>query len=217
MSTYDSADLLTSFNEKSGRPSADAITDIRKYARLSKSQNRVIGLLSAVAPASLYPTAAYGSLPTLTTVDNQIFTFGNDANGYPVFPMGKGGIYASLNDIPDYPLVEGRDYIREGTQIRIPHNQTRAGPLFWYGVTNPPDIDATHQPSLFPEASRELIVIDAVRQFAGEGSRNPSLADDMAAEWMLAWPQWCLVWKTQFRRGGALSITGRQLALAGQL
>lgn len=174
-------------------------------------------MVSTVAPQSLYPTVAYGSLPTLTTVDNQIFTFGSDSNGYPIYPMGKGGIYASLNDIPDYPLREGLDFIREGTQIRVPHNRTITGPLYWYGVDQPADIDATHQPSLFPEAARELIVIDAVRQYAQESIRNPALADEMANEWERAWPQWCLVWRTQFRKGGALgTYTGRQLALVGQ-
>lgn len=218
MATWDSAYCLQSFNRKAGRPTTDAITAAQKYERLSDAQNRVIALMMGVVPYSLLPKVAYGSIPTLTTTDNQTFTFGTDANGYPVFPMGKGGVFASLNDIPNNPLLEGRDYISEGYQIRIPNNNTYTGTLYWYGVTQPADITASTQPAIFPEAARELIVIEAVRQFAQEYLRNAALADEMAAEWdTRAWPTWCLAWKTQFARGGALRTwTGLDLAIAGQ-
>ncbi len=222
MATYDSADLLSLFNQKAFRPATDAITDAQKYARLAKAQNRVIALMAGVVPYSLYPKVAYGSIPTLTTTDNQIFTFGTDSNGYPIYPMGKAGIYSNLNDIPDFPWAEGQDYISEGYQIRIPNNNSYTGTLYWYGIGQPADISASTQPSLFPEASRELIVIEAVRQFALEGVRNKELADAMRMEWHGtrdepgAWPIWCLCWRTQFKSGGALNcFTGMQLALAG--
>lgn len=215
MATWDSAYLLSMLNRKAQRTSGDSMTDATKYQRLSESQNRIIGLMSAVAPQSLYPHAAYGSLPTLTTTDNQIYTFGTDANGFAKFPMGKGGVYQSLNDIPDFPLVPGRDFMVEGTQIRASNNTTLPATLYWYGIANPADIDGTNQPALFPEASRELIVIDAVRQLANEGVRNAELSQWMDAEWNKAWPMWCLVWKTQFRSGGALNAwTGLNLAIA---
>ncbi len=175
-----------------------------------------MALISAVAPFSLYPKVAYGSLPTLTTTDNQVYTFGTDSNSYANFPMGHGGIYSSLSDIPDAPLREGWDYMNEGTQIRATNNTTLPSVLYWYGIAQPADFDATHQPSLFPEASRELIVIEWVRRFAQEFLRNPSLVDEMNNEWERAWPIWCLTWKTQFRSGGALGVfTGRDLAIAG--
>lgn len=203
------------FNRKAGRPTTDAITDALKYERLSEAQNRVVAMMAAVAPNSLYPHAAYGSLPTLTTTDNQVYTFGSDANLYAKFPMGHGGIYTSLNDIPNFPLVPGRDYMVEGTQIRATNNGTLPATLYWYGIGNPADINATDQPALFPEASRELIVIEAVRQFSQEFLRNAALTDEMATEWDRAWPTWCLVWKTQFRNGGALNcLSGMDLAIA---
>lgn len=212
MTIYSSESLLGIFNRKAGRPSADAIPTDSKYQRLTESQNRVVAMLSAVAPYSLYPK---GAIPTLTTTDNKVFTFGTDSNGYPIAPMGKAGIYPSLGAIPGCPWIEGCDYLNEGTQIRIPNNRTYFGTLYWYGITPPADITADSQPSLFPEASRELIVIDAVRQFATEYVRNNELADRMEREWNLAWPQWCLMWKTNFRSGGALqSWTGRDLALS---
>lgn len=214
MATFDSNYLLSWFNRKAGRPDADTITDASKFQRLSESQNRIIAKIGAVAPQSLYPKVSYANMPQLTTTDNQVWIFGTDTNGYPVSPMGKAWIGPSLAGLLDNPWVEGYDYYNEGTQIRIPDDRTYSGPLYWYGIANPPDITALTQPSIFPEAARELIVIDAVRQFATEYDRNEAMASVMAAEWGDAWPTWCLSWKTNFRKGGALSgYTGRDLAL----
>ena len=211
--TWDSAYLLSMFNRKAGRPSSgDTIDDLSKYQRLSESQNRVVAMLSGIMPQVLYPSA----IPTLTTADGgYTFTFGTDANGYNIAPMGKAGIYDNLASIPYFPWVDGVQYLDEGTRIRIPNNGTYSGTLWWRGITPPADIDATHQPALFPEASRELIVMDAVRQFAGEPGGDPATQQTMQGEWEKAWPQWCLVWRTQFRHGGALGtgFTGFQLAL----
>lgn len=212
---YDSPSLLGMFNRKSGRPAADAMTDASKYQRLSESQNRVVAMIAGIAPWSLYPKSGYSSLPTMTTADNQVFTFGLDSNGYAIVPMGKAGIYRSRSDVPDYPMIEGYDYLNEGSQIRIPNNRTYSATLYWRGVQQPADITASGQPTLIPEASRELIVIDAVRQFATENARNLDLAAAMAAEWNAAWPTWLLVLKTQFRAGGALgTFTARQISMS---
>lgn len=222
--SWDSQYLLKMFNRKAGRPTADSISDADKYEQLSESQNRVVSMMTAVAPNSLYPKVAYGSIPTLTTTDNQVYTFGTDANGYPVFPMGKGGIFVSLNDIPTNPLVAGRDYMVEGYQIRALNNGTLPVTLYWYGIGQPADITAVVQPALFPEASRELVVIDAVRQFATDYLRNPDLANAMQEEFYGrpdggrpgAWSVWTMVWKTQYSDGGALNtVTWLDLALAG--
>lgn len=213
MSSYDSNDLLSLFNRFSGRPSADAIMNDSKFDRLSKSQNNVIALIAGVAPYSLYPKGGYSSLPTMTTADSQVFTFGLDSDNNPIFPIGKVGIYTDLGSVPDYPWREGYDYLNEGNQIRIPNNRTYTGSLFWRGIVPPPDISATVQPVLQPLPARELIVLDAVRKFAMENDRNEGLAQAMANEWNVAWPKWCLVFKTQFRSGGALgSWTTREVA-----
>lgn len=216
MASFDSADLLLSFDEKAGRPTTDAVTDGRKYARLAKSQNRIVALIAGICPTALYPTSAYTSLPTMSTTDNKVFTFGTPS--VPITPIGKTGIYRSLNDIPNYPMRQGVDYLPEGgTSIRIPNNATESATLYWLGITPPADLSAGQEPVLFPVASRELIVIDAVRQFAVEGGRNPDLAALMAAEWAVAWPTWCTTWKTSYRQGGTLGTwTGMQLATAGQ-
>lgn len=220
--SWESTDILALFNVLAGRPAADAVTDAAKYLRLTRAQNRIISLMTAVAPNSLYPHVAYGSLPTLTTTDQQVYTFGTDTNGYAKFPMGKGGIYQSLNDIPDFPLMPGRDYMIEGTQIRAPNNGTLPATLYWYGIAQPDNITAISQPALMPEASRELIAVEAVRQFAVEFVRNEKLAEAMEREWTGTrdrpglWPTYCLVWKTSFRDGGALNCyTGLDIALSG--
>ena len=64
--------------------------------------------------------------------------------------------------------------------------------------------DATHQPALFPPSARELIVLQAVRRFAKDANRNPDLAATMQDEYDRAFMKWCLVFRTQFRSGGAL-------------
>jgi hypothetical protein len=205
--TYDSTSCLSFFNEKAGRSTSDVIADATKYLQLARAQQRIVARMVGVVPKAVMPIAPYTSMPQFFSADQQVFTLGNDLQGFPLFPFGKGGVYASLNDIPDNPWVEGIDYINEGTQIRIPNNGTYSGTLYWYGVTLPPDISGSTQPVILPNAARELIVLEAVRQFSMNYLRQPDLAAAMAAEIdgpMGAWPTWCLAWKTQYKSGGAI-------------
>lgn len=214
MSYFDSPYCLSVFDRKAGRPSADGVTDVSKYDRLTEAQNTVVGLLAAINPRALYQTGAY---PQLLTTDNTIFTFGLDTDGNPVFPIGKVGIYPDLSSVPDDPWIEGFDYYSEGTQIRIPNGVTWASPLYWRGIAPPGRLDASNPPILYPVAARELIVIEAVKQFAQENARNQALTDEMQDQWDRAWSKWCLAWRTQFRAGGALGTwSGQQLAIMGQ-
>jgi hypothetical protein len=215
--TFASADLLSRFNTYAGRPaSGDALTDATKYQYLADAQNEVIADIASRAPWTLYSKAAAASTPTLTTSDNKIFTFGTDANGNALFPMGKTMIYPSLQSIPDYPWREGYDYIQEGTQIRIPNNGTYAGTLYWRGIAPVADISASNQPALLPVNARLLIVYKAVWDYAESGNRNEPLAAKYKAKYNERFPEWMLVWKTQFQNGGALeTLTGRDLAILG--
>lgn len=222
---YTSVLCLELFNRYSGRPTSDSITDASKYTRLAEAQNQVIADISARTPWVLYQKVAYASMPTLTPdATFQVFTFGNDVNGDPLFPEGKVFIYPSLNSIPDTPWVEGVDFISEGTQIRIPNNGTYAGTLYWRGIAPVLPISSSNQPSLIPPASRMLIVYKAVENFATEGNRNAALADRMhqlywgipQAGQIGEFPRWMMVLRTQFGQGGALAgVTGLQLAIAG--
>jgi hypothetical protein len=226
MATYDNAYLLSAFNRVSGRPSTglDTILDTTKYQWLSEAQNEIVAAMAATVPWVLYPSVAYASLPTMSTSDNQVWTFGTDSDGYAIEPMGKVSIYRNLNDIPDNPMIPGVDFLREGTAIRIPNNQTYFGTLIWRGITPPPDITASQQPSLFPEASRAMIWTLAIKNFGESGNRNPDLANRMAIRIGYPWTgdvgefaRWCTTWRTQYRGGGALgSISGRRLAIGAQ-
>ncbi len=209
MASYDSSDLLLSLQTFAGRPtSGDPVTTATEYARLAKAQNQVVADIAARHPECLYPTAAYGSYPTLTTTDNQVFTFGTDSNGYPVSPLGKAKIYTSLGAIPDNPWMPGADYLDEGTQIRIPNNRTYSGTLYWRGIKQPVDIDATHQPALFPAASRMLIVYRAVADFLREGKRDLEAAAQYDGQYNNEFARWMLTFRTQFKGGGVLAPLG---------
>ena len=217
MATWTSANLLTRFNQLAGRSASnDTISDADKYQRLSDAQQYVIAQAASRSPNAFYPKAGYGSYPTLTTSDNQVFTFGTDVNGNPLMPIGKVQIYPSLASIPDWSWVEGLDYLDEGTQIRIPNNRTWTGTLYYRGIVPVLDITSTNQPSIIPVNFRMLIVYEAVRQLADEGQRQDDLADRMAVRYAQMFAEWMLVLKTQFSDGGALgSVSGLKLAEAG--
>lgn len=221
---FTSADLLTRFNQLAGRPTADVISDALKYQRLADAQTEVIADIAARAPWTLYYKGTNGSWPTLTTADNNVFTFGNDVNGDPLFPEGKVMIYPSVNAIPDCPWREGWDYLQEGTQIRIPNGGTYSGTLYWRGIAPVLPISGSNQPSIIPPPARILIVVKAVMNFAQEGNRNPALYQQMyqrywgnpAASQVGDFARWMLVFKTQFQNGGAIGqLTGRDFAIAG--
>lgn len=216
MSSYDSQYLLSLWNRYTGRPATnDTLTDADKYLRLSEGQNRVFQDMFARVPNSLYPKTA--NLPTMTASANRnVFTFGTDPQGFAIAPMGKTRIFENQQSFPDFPWVEGIDYVNEGTQIRLPNGRTWAGTLYWYGITPPADITASVQPSLFPPAFRDLIVYQAVALYGEEGKRDLDLAERMLAKYAERFAAGCLAWKTQFSDGGALqSWTGLRIAEAG--
>ncbi len=222
MSTWDSNYLLNAFNRQTGRPKVDAIDNPSKFQRLSEAQQEIIADIAAICPHILYPTVAYSALPTLTTTDHQVFRFLAADGTTVVTPMGKAKIFTALNNIPSCPWVEGIDYISMGSAIRIPNNNSYNGPLWWYGITPPTDITSSAQPSLFPEASRELIAIRATYNFGIEGIHNAGLSE--AAAQRYGYPLvrdpgrfafWLAQWRQQFNSGGGAGITGLQFALAG--
>lgn len=216
MATYDSAYLLAMFNRYTGRPtSSDTLSDADKYARLSEAQNRVVADMFARVPNSLYPKTA--NLPTMTSAaGGNIWTFGTDPQGFAIAPMGKARIFENQQSFPDFPWVEGVDYVNEGTQIRLPNGRTWSGTLYWYGITPPADITAAVQPAIFPPAFRDLIVFEAVRLYGEEAKRDLELADRMTQKYAERFREACLAWKNQFSDGGALtSWTGLRIAEAG--
>jgi hypothetical protein len=219
--TWDSAYCLaaTSTAHRSDRHGLHHVHD--EVPDAVEAQNQVVADIAAICPHVLYPTVATASLPQLTiSAAGDIGTFGTDANLYAKFPMGHGNIFQSLNDIPTNPFL---DYMNEGTQIRALNNTTLPATLYWYGISQPADINATDQPAIKPEPARELIALRAAYNFGTEGNRNVALSQTMAAQY--GYPLhdskpgrfafWMLTFKTQYANGGALDLTGRSLAIAG--
>jgi hypothetical protein len=201
----DSPGLLDLFNRNTGRPKADAIVDATKYTWLKEAQDEVISEIASVAPWVLYQKVGTPSLPVMVTVDHNVFTFGLDGGGKPIEPIGTVQVYRSISDVPDRPLRPEWDYLPEGNQIRLPRNRKYTGTLYWRGIVMPSLLDATHNPALIPTQANELIAIRASYNFASAAGRNPNVAATMQARWASRWPHWCLVWKKQFSRGGALT------------
>lgn len=217
MATWTSANLLARFNQLASRPATgDSISDADKYQRLTDAQNAVLEDAAARVPRAFYSHADYANTPTLTTTDQQVFTFGTDVNGDPLFPIGKFRIFENLSAIPDYPWIEGIDYLWEGSQIRIPNNQTYNGTLYWRGIAPVADITASNQPSIVPPPFRILIVYEAVRRLSEEGKRDTELADRMQANYDREFARYCLTLKTAYSNGGAVgSISGLRLSMLG--
>jgi hypothetical protein len=216
MLPFDSEHILDLFDRLTGRPATDAVTDATKYRWLSDAQAEVVSEIAAIAPQALYQRGAPGEMET---TDNKVFTFGTttvDEVDRPVVPFGKAQLYKSLADIPDRPLREGVDYISEVSQIRIPGNRTRSGTIYWRGIVMPEAISAEVAPALIPPEANELTAIRAARNFAESGNlRNPALADRMEKRWKQRWPQLCLLFKQQFRSGGALNWSLMRIATEG--
>ena len=201
--------LLDLFNRYASRPAVDEVPDTQKYRWLAEAQTGVVADIAARIPDVLY-----GPPIAMSTSDGgKTFTFGTDSNGYPVFPMGNVRVFTGLNNVPDFPLQEGYDYTSEGTLVRVPNNRTLSGTLYWQGISPPVDITATTPPSLYPEASRNLIALEAARRFQKTQNR-PDLAQDLAEDYAKELPRWLLVWRRQFSNGGALGgVTGLTAAM----
>ena len=219
---YNAAYLLKFLLRLIARPAADSISAASYYERLTDAQTLIVTDIASICPQVLYPAVAYGSIPTLTTADSKLFTFGTDSNGFAIAPMGKVRIYRSLNDIPNNPLVENVDYQSVGqTAIRTLNNTSITDTLYWVGITPPGVIDATHDPVLFPEGSRQLIAYRAAIAFLLEGGRNPGLAHEYMALYGRPFgpnpglfASQMLSWRDQFAGGGMLGgVTGLQVAV----
>lgn len=210
MATFDSAWCLSTFDRLAGRPDADEITDAQKYQRLAEAQQEVILDIAAIAPTAMYRTGG----PTATTTSGGIVhTFGTDGQGHAIAPLGHVWIGRATDRYPDEDLIEGVDYVNEGTQIRMV-NERVENTLYWHGIPTPADITASVEPSLRPAPARILIVIKAVKNFAEEGDQLPSLAQSMETRYAKEFARWMLTWKTQYRRGGGLSLDGIERAIA---
>lgn len=200
---YQSSDLLTRFNQYTGRSASDSISDTVKYQYLADAQAELIGEMVSIAPK---PFITGPVNITANTTDNKVFTFGNDADGYPLFALATR-IYTALNAIPGYPLIPGSDYLDEGTQIRMPNDMLNPYPtLIWYGVSFPQRISATVQASLQPPGARLMIPYRAAANFAMSANvRSPALAAEMTAKCDKEFGKWMTTIRRHFKGAGCLA------------
>ncbi len=199
-SGYQSADLLTLFNEMAGRPaSGDAIADTTKYQYLADAQQQLVLDLSTVAPQA-FPY----SLTAMTTADSgYTWTFGTDADGYPLFPL-MGKVYQDQASVPAAPWVPGIDYLDEGDTIRMPNNVPWDGTLYWYGVAMPQRMSGTVQPVLQLPAARYLVPILAASQFSRNAGKNVPLADTLLQQYQQRYGNVCTAIRKHLRGPRAL-------------
>lgn len=103
--------------------------------------------------------------PTLMVTADAGLTwqYGLDADGNAIAPLGGCAIYRRKEDVPDFPLERGVEYLDENIQIRMPSN--RADPItypdgapYYYGNVPTILIDGTHNPTLMPLDARILII-----------------------------------------------------------
>jgi hypothetical protein len=164
---WSSPDLLRRLKQYARRPGADlAMTDEVWYDFLTEAQSEVYADLF-----TRYPAAQY-SAPLLLVSDDggYTYTFGTDADGDPISPMGHTQVFPDLKSIPDAPLVLGHDYEVEGYLLRIPGNRTRtfaAGPYARFVARPDVAITATENPMLYPKDARMLLVWKALQSWAG--------------------------------------------------
>jgi hypothetical protein len=166
MALYDSADLLARCKLHARRPATDqAMTDPNWYSFLTEAQPEVHSDLF-----TRYPDLAYGAPLLLTSADGGFtYTFGLDAAGDPIRPMGHAEIYPNLRAIPDSPLIIGEDYLFEGSLIRTLGNRAKTwanGPYARLVIRPDAAISAAAQPVLVPKSARMLYVWLALEAWA---------------------------------------------------
>jgi hypothetical protein len=163
---WSSADLLRRCKQHARRPASDAsMTDPMWYSNLTEAQAEVYPRLFAT-----HPELGYSAPVQMGTLDDgYTYLFGYDAAGEDIRPSGHAEIFATLEDIPDNPLVDGEDFIAEGNLIRMLGNSPvnySAGP--WARLILAPDIpiSATYEPLLYPKPARMMFVWLALASWA---------------------------------------------------
>lgn len=191
MAKYDSADLLARCQRNAQRPATDAAQlPADWYAFLTEAQDEWF-----MHFASIVPEALYGTPTVLTTTDDGLtYTFGTDADGDPILPMGHVEVRANPGGAVLVPATEwssAYDFVIEGTRIRWPNGARRTfsgGPIARF-ITPPGIIDASTQPT-FPKFARMLLVHRACAKWARRGGlRDPQPFLDAEQEVWLGNPE----------------------------
>lgn len=213
MAVWDSADLLAKFRTEIRQTAAtDFPLDADGYMLLSVAQSVVLGQLSIVVPDS-----QYGAPFALTTADGGFtFTFGVDADGANIFPLGEFELYRTLNAVADSGMQPFTEFLVEGDRIRIPGNLAYQGPgvaPFCRMLTPSLSISAAAQPVVKPKQARQAIVYEAARHyFAITG--NSGQRDEMQGNFDREFDTWMVAMRDQADGMEAQAGTG---AMGGSL
>lgn len=215
MAKYDSADLLARCLRGALRPTTDASTDSTDwYALLTEAQDEWTMHLASICPQVLY-----GDPVLMTSADGgYTYTFGTDADGDNILPMGHVEVRASRTGAVLVPALEwgsAYDFVHEGDKIRWPNGVARSfgstGPYARF-ITPPDVIDASTEPTFKPKQGRMLLVYRALAKWARRGGlRDPQAFLDQEREAWLGDPQSGTMGvlgmlKTQFNLSGMAGV-----------
>ena len=182
-------------------------TDAEVYQWLGESQIDVFTRLSVFAPLAcvIAPTQ-------LTTADNGLtYTFATDSSlptsFTDVYPIGVVKLYRTRNDIPDFPMIEGVEYLMEGNRIRMPDFVAFSGTAPYYQcLTLPTALDGTTAPTLKPVQARELMIDLASMAYfrAVSDTESSNLWEDRFNK---DWSKWLGAIQAQYARSGSIAAT----------
>lgn len=146
----------------------------------------------------------------MTTGDSgYTYTFGTDSalpTSYTdLYPVGAVKIFRTRNDNPDWPMVEGVDFIMEGNRIRMPDFSPFSGTAPYYtSLALPALLDGSTVPTLKPVQARELIVDAAAVRYA-EATRID--LDIHEARYEKDWQRWLPAIQAQYARPGSIAAS----------
>lgn len=206
MALYDSADCLSRLRVQIRQPStSDLCTDAQCYLWLGEGQIDVFTRLAVFAPLAvrIAPTQM------ATSDGGYTYTFGTDSalpTSYTdLYPIGSVEIFRTRNDIPDWPMIEGVDYLMEGNQIRMPGNAPYSGTAPYYqSLALPASLDGSTAPTLKPVQARELIVDAAAVRYAKAVREDLDIHE---ARYEADWARWLSALQTQYARPGSVAAS----------
>lgn len=131
------------------------------------------------------------------------YTFGSDADGNLLYPVGGVQLYRVPGDVPDWPMVPGVEYLMEGAIVRAPGNAALPGGApYFQGLVLPLTLSATASPVLLPVQARELIVLAAATEYASDVGLDPTPYQTRFDE---AWDRWIGAIQAQYAESGAIA------------
>lgn len=217
---YSSSDLLRRVKFYAQRPAVDeSMADSDWLSLLTEAHGFWVERIAAIAPAALY-----GRPQLLQTPDNGLsYTFGVDADGNQIFPIGHVELRESPFGREMLSAAEydnGGDFVMNGNIIIFPAQRARVfgnGP--WARFVTPGgtiDVSGNREPIIQPQRARMLMVWTALVNWATRGGfRDSSPFQAQEDKLWYGNPQGGDVgllgmYKTQYMTQGAEAIGGNR-------